>query len=145
MLCWNVEAALAHIAYSQRKMRNQESVNVRYSRRAAELAGSAAVIMAEARNAWPLPTFGPKIVALWHPNPLVPDEGARKAAVARFFRASTRDETRREIITHYGITHVLARAAAARRLEGFLDENARRQALPGGYQLYSLRPNFGQE
>jgi hypothetical protein len=137
----NIQAAEGHMAYSHRKMRAAESSNVRYARRLAELSGPAAVVMADVRTSWPVPTFGPKVLALWHPNPLVPDEDERKAAVARFFRAGTPDDTRLEIIAKYGVTHVLARGAVSRRLEPFLAPRARRRSLPAGYALYALHSN----
>jgi hypothetical protein len=99
--------------------------------------------MADTRSAWPLPTFGPKVLSLWHPNPLVPDEDSRKAAVARFFQSGTPDETRLAILAQYGVTHVLARGAIGRRLEPFLLPRARRRALPAGYVLYTLRSTGG--
>jgi hypothetical protein len=73
----------------------------------------------------------------------VPDDGARKAAVARFFHPSTSDEVRFQIIEQYRVTHVLAKRAAVRRIESFVSRFARRRALPGGYVLYTLRPREG--
>lgn len=139
LVWWNVDATFGNFHYAARRMRGSaESINVRYARRVGQLAGSSAVVIADARSSWPVPTFGPKVLTLWHGNPLVPDEGERKAAVARFFHPSTRDGVRFEIIQRYKVTHVLARRSTARRIESFLSRHARRRSTPGGYFLYTL-------
>jgi hypothetical protein len=138
MAYWNVDTAHQDVAYRQRKLRGGESVNVRYARRVAELAGERAVVLADAVTSWPVPTFGPKVLLLWHPNPLVPDEAARHADVRRFLNGSTPDETRLSILRKYGVTHVLGNRRTLPRVSGFLSGRATRQALPGGYSLYTL-------
>jgi hypothetical protein len=141
LMHWNVEQARAHLAYVQRKMRGAESVNVRYARRVGELAGPKAVVLADARTSWPVPTFGPKVVTLVHGNPLLSDEAKRDADVKRFFRSSSSQRARLEIIERWGVTHVLARRAAAQKISGFLSRYGRGQPLAGGYLLYTVRPD----
>jgi hypothetical protein len=136
---WNVDAAAGSGAYAERRMHAGESINVRYSRRLAELAGAHAVVITDAKSGWPVPTFGPKVLTLWHGNPLVPDEGERNEAVASFFHPAAPPAERQEILERYRVTHVLTRGTNARRVEPFLSSiRARRQALPGGYSLYTL-------
>jgi hypothetical protein len=77
-------------------------------------------------------------VLLWHPNPLVPDEGARNADVRRFLNGSTPDEARLAILRKYGVTHVLGNRRTLPRISGFLAGRATRRSLPGGYSLYTL-------
>lgn len=136
---WNIEAARGRLAYSARRMGNAESSNVRYARRVGQIAGSAGVVLADPLSAWPVPTFGPKVLLLLHGNPLLNDEPERKVAVARFLRSSTTDQARLEIVEQWGVTHVLVRRAAAQRIGTFLSRHGRRQTLPGGYLLYALR------
>lgn len=140
LLWWNVGYASRVVGYGERRMRGAQSINVRYARRVGELA-SGGVVLADKRNSWPVPTFGPKVLVLLHGNPLLLDEAERNAAVSRFFQASTPEDVRLEIIARWGVTHVLARRAAARRIEPFLSRHGRRHALPGGYVLYQLRPS----
>lgn len=138
-LHFNVQAARGHIAYVERRMRSEQSTNVRYARRVGELLDGKGVVLADARNSWPLPTFGPKVLVLLHGNPLLTDEAQRNAAVASFFRPSSPDRVRLEVLERWGVTHVLARRAAAQRIAGFLARYGHRQALPGGYVLYTVR------
>lgn len=65
------------------------------------------VVMAQPMLAWPIPTFGGKVISLFHPNPMVPDQADRKRDVARFFDAETPVTQRRHILHQYGATHVL--------------------------------------
>lgn len=136
---WNLRAAEAHVSAQQGRLRDTESINIRYARRAAELAGPNAVILGDVRSSWPLPTFGPKIIALLHPNPLVRDDDERHGAIAQFVRGAGGDQRRLEILRQYSVTHVLASRATRRRMESFLAPRAEIQPLPGGYVLYRLR------
>lgn len=140
LLWWSVDGALGNIDHAARRRRGAiESVYVRYARSVANIAGTSAVVITDSRSGWPLPTFGPKVLTLLHGNPLVPDEGARNVAVARFFHPSTSDQARFQIIEQYRVTHVLAKRAQVRRIESFVSRFARRRALPGGYVLFTLR------
>ena len=65
------------------------------------------VVMAQPMLAWPIPTFGGKVISLFHPNPMVPDQADRKRDVARFFDAETPVAQRRHILNQYRATHVL--------------------------------------
>lgn len=70
-----------------------------------------AVVMAKPLLAWPVPTFGGKVVSLFHPNPMVPDQAARKRDVARFFDADTTVTDRAMILKRYRVTHILIDSA----------------------------------
>ncbi len=136
---WNLQAAEQHVAAQRKRLRDGESLNIRYARRAAELAGRDAVILADIRSSWPLPAFGPRILALLHPNPLVLDADEREAAVTQFVRGSGGDRHRSELLKRYGVTHVLTNRATRRRLHAFLAPRSEPQSLPGGYSLYRLK------
>jgi hypothetical protein len=137
----NIEAALGRLGYSARRMHGTEvSGNIRYAQRAAELAGPGAVILADAQTSWPVPTFGPKVLLIFHNNPLVTDEGERIVHVAHFMNPDAPDADRRETIAKYGITHVLLKRNQVHRIERFLSQAESRVQLPGGYWLYTLGP-----
>ncbi len=137
---WNVEIASERLAAAQRRMGSaQESGNVRYARAVAELTQGRGVVLADARTSWPIPTFGPKVLVLLHPNPLVPDEPERGAAVGRFFSAATSEADRFAILKQYGVTHVVTRRGRTRGAGEFLSAHADRRALPAGYWLFTLR------
>jgi hypothetical protein len=134
----SIYSAMGRYAAAERRLGGRESRNLAYARRAAEIAGADAVILADARSAWPLPTFGPRIVSLFHPNPLVPDESKRSARVRRFFSPRSNEAERLATIDAYGVTHVLVNRRVERFVADFLRERATRQRLPAGYILYSL-------
>ncbi|HYO96681.1 MAG TPA: hypothetical protein VER33_19350, partial [Polyangiaceae bacterium] len=136
---WNVTAARDRLESSNRRLRGMDSPNIRYSRRIAELAGADSVVLGDAQSSWPVPTFGPKVVVLWHGNPLVLDEAERRARVKQFFHPRTADSTRLEIIRQYGVTHVLVKRRLAARVQRFLARTSTRNALPAGYSLYTLQ------
>lgn len=137
----NIDAALGRLDYSARRMRGAEvSVNVRYAQRVAELAGPNAVILADAQTSWPVPTFGPKVLVIFHNNPLVSDDGERIIHVVHFLNPRTNEADRRESIAKYGVTHLLLKRNQIGRLEGFLSLTESREPLPGGYWLFTLGP-----
>lgn len=139
----NIDAALGRLDYSARRMRGAEiSANVRYAARAAEVAGPGAVILADAQTSWPIPTFGPKVLLIFHNNPLVTDEGERIVHVAHFLNPETNEADRRETIQKYGVTHLLLKRSQLRRVESFLPLTESRVQLPGGYWLYTLGPEL---
>jgi hypothetical protein len=132
----NIELAMWRVpAYA----RGQLSWVLLYTLRVAELAGKDAVIMARSRDGWPLPPFGPKIVALLHPNPLVPDGAARTLDTNTFFWGVTPDPARKALLAKYGVTHVLLGANEAASTQRFLDLAYPQQLLPYGYRLYQVR------
>lgn len=119
-----------------RSMLLRESPTVRFGRRVAELAGPNAVVLADKLTSWSLPTFGTRVVAFHHRNPLVPDALERNAAVARFF-GSASDEKREATLKRYKVTHVIVsgkRGSADR----FLAERGSVKVLPGDSRLYVL-------
>src|SRR5690606_36086544 len=92
-----------------------------YARQLGRYAGEDAVVLGGARDSWPIPTFGPKVVALYHVNPLVPDGVQRTRDVASFFRRSSPPETRDEILHKYSVTHVLVDGRSPRSLRRYLE------------------------
>jgi len=104
----------------------------------AAAAGPNAVVLANPLLSWPLPTFGPKVLVLFHGDPLVPDEDERERAVSLFLGRGT-NEQRAEIIRHYGVTHVLLARESAPALLRFLAEHAVVHSVGTGYRLYTLR------
>lgn len=133
---WN--SARGRFDTASARLRGEDSQFAHIARRAAELSGPHAVILADARNSWPLPTFGPKVLVLLHGNPLVLDEGEREQAVGRFLHARTSDAERLATLAHYGVTHVLLNARQERPLAQFLSSRAKRELLPAGRVLYTL-------
>jgi hypothetical protein len=133
----NAQSALGRFSASVRRLA-AGGPNVRYASAVAEVAGKNAVILADARTSWPLPTFGPKVLLLLHGNPLVKDEPSRGAAVGQFMRRGRgNDRQRREILQRYGVTHVLLTGRQNRTLAGFF-EGVTWRAMPGGHVLYTL-------
>jgi len=49
-------------------------------------------------------------------------------------------DERLQMLTRYGVTHVLLKGAPRGSLARFLDEHATHIALPAGYSLYALNP-----
>lgn len=133
----NVDAARAHLAGAERRLRNGESPHVRQARWIADLTGPNAVVLADAKVSWTLPTFGTKVLLLFHPNPLLRDEGARQEAVGAFLSGATTDAEREETLRHYGVTHVLLNDRQQRRVGAFLSTRAQRKNL-GRLALYTL-------
>ena len=105
--------------------------------------GQYEVVLADLPTAWPVPTFGGKIVAALHPLAFVPDHEQRKEDVARFFRnAATRTE-REEVIAKYAVDYLLVRKTADGNWRALRDEFL----PPGGivhengtFALISLKP-----
>lgn len=111
---------------------------VNYSRQVGKAAGAHGVVLAAARDAWPIPTFGPKVVSLLHMNPLVQDGLQREDDVTTFFNRRTSAEVRDAILAKYSVTHVLMRGNEAKALRAYLDERARGRRVAMGYRLYTL-------
>jgi len=103
----------------------------------AAAAGPNAIVLASALLSWPLPTFGPKVLVLFHDDPLVPDEAERERAVSLFLGRCS-NEQRAEIIRHYGVTHVLLARESNPALLRFLGERATVRSVGTGYRLYTL-------
>jgi hypothetical protein len=135
----NVSMAHARFAKVSPSFTPRESPTVRLGRRVAEITGRDAVVLATPLSSWSLPTFGPKIVALHHTNPMIGDSAARKGDVMKFLAAGTRPDERRRILEHYAVTHVLASAPLSRSLARFLKEHGTEHPLPGRATLYAVR------
>jgi len=118
----------------------RESPVVRNMRNFAEFTGPDAVVLSNALLSWPLPTFGPKVLLLFHDDPLVSDEAERELYVARFLGRAT-DEQRAQILAHYGVTHVLLGRESNPALLRFLANHATVRAVGTGYRLYALDPS----
>jgi hypothetical protein len=66
------------------------------------------VVVSDPLTSWLIPTLtGAKIAALYHDNPLVPDNVSRVEDMISFYDASTSLEKRKLILEKYNATHVL--------------------------------------
>jgi hypothetical protein len=104
--------------------RKAESPFVRYSRAVAERAGPNALVLATPLESWPLPSFGTKVIPLFHENPLVPDEGQRTRDATRFFANSVGAEERDQILQRWHPTHVLVGPRVSPDLQRYLQARA---------------------
>jgi len=118
----------------------RESPVVRNMRAFAVAAGPGAVVLATPLLSWPLPTFGPKVLTLFHEDPLVSDAAQREQAVRRFLSQAGSDADRREILARYGVSHVLLRREAGSPVR-FLAKTSTARMVGTGYRLYTLSPN----
>ncbi|HKO47127.1 MAG TPA: hypothetical protein VJV79_05350 [Polyangiaceae bacterium] len=118
----------------------RESPVIRNMRAFAGAAGPGAVVLSTPAVSWPLPTFGPKVLVLFHQDPLVPDANQRAHWVRRFLAASTSDDERRTILARYGVSHVLLQREAGSVVR-FLAKTSTVRMLGTGYRLYTLSPN----
>ncbi|HEY4105710.1 MAG TPA: hypothetical protein VGM44_17545, partial [Polyangiaceae bacterium] len=134
----NVWVAYEDSLYNRRIATRAPSTILVGARAVADAAGPHAVVLADTHLSWALPTFGPKVLVLRHPNTLVPDEPDRDLAVGIFLSSSGADDLRRRIIAEYGVTHVLLNRHPGGTLARFLRESATFRALPSGYKLYTL-------
>lgn len=132
----NVPRAKARVARVEYR---RLSPFLNYARQVGRYAGEDAVVLGGARDSWPIPTFGPKVVALYHVNPLVPDGVQRTRDVASFFRRSSPPETRDEILHKYSVTHVLVDGRSPRSLRRYLEARGTSRRLAAGYRLYTLK------
>jgi hypothetical protein len=136
----NVRRTLKEWNYFAYYARHGESPLVKYSRRVGELAGPNAVILGDTLSTWPIPTFGPKVVAIHHENPFVPDEEQRALDVERFFKSASTDGERLALIHQYEVSHVIVKGEPRGTARHFLFGHAHRDFLPGGYSLFTLKP-----
>lgn len=130
---------VARAQQSGARFRRPESNLIRNMRGVAEAAGPGAVVLANPLLSWPLPTFGPKVLPLFHKDPLVADAVQRDIAVKRFLSPRLKDEERTEILARYHVSHVLLdreRGPVVR----FLDKVSTVRIVRGGYRLYTLLP-----
>ena len=113
---------------------------VRVGRRVGQIAHTTGVVLGDPLPCWSLPTFGPRIVALHHSNPLVPDTDERTQQVRRFFAPGTPNREREAILRRYSVTHVLFTARQGGSAERFVEKRAEAFDLPAGLTLYALNP-----
>jgi len=132
----NVQAAERRFA----EFRGGTSHTVRLSRRIGQIAGPDAVILGDAQTCWSVPTFGPRVVAPHHSNPLVPDTDERRLAVRRFYTYGMSDAERTRMIERYHVTHVLFTGRQAGPAERFSEQRGTAYEVPYGGRLYALRP-----
>jgi len=116
------------------------SPTVRIGRRVGQIARTSGVVLGDPLPSWSLPTFGPRIVALHHSNPLVPDTAERAQQVRRFFAPGTSNREREAILGRYQVTHVLFTARQGGSAERFVERRGEAFSLPGGLTLYALTP-----
>jgi hypothetical protein len=131
---------LAREQLSNRKFYSRpESPVISNARAFAAAAGPHSVVLANALLSWPLPSFGPKVLLVFHEDPLIPDEAEREDAVKRFLGGHASDDERRAILARYGVSHVLLGREAGPVLR-FLARVATVQGVGTGYHLYTLEP-----
>jgi hypothetical protein len=66
------------------------------------------IVMTDPLTAWLLPALtGAKIIALYHDNPLVPDNEQRVHDAITFYAVNTPLEARKALLEKYNATHVL--------------------------------------
>jgi len=116
----------------------KQSPYVALARGVAHATGDHAVVLTESVTGWPIPAFGPKVVSIYHGNPLVLDSAAREAAVRRFFHANISEVERTSILERYQVTHVLTRYTAHGALGQFLTRRNAVRIEVQGYSLYAL-------
>jgi len=117
----------------------RESPVIRNMRAFAAAAGPGAVVLANPVLSWPLPTFGPKVLVLFHDDPLVPDAVQREYWVKRFMGPGGSEEERRTILARYGVSHVLLQRDAGPAVR-FLAKTSTVRMVGTGYRLYTLSP-----
>lgn len=120
LLAWNVglavlETAGLHLGPRLELSRHETDADgiASLMRRLGRRLPGDAVVMANPRISWPMPSFFGKVVALHHPNPMVADQVRRLADVAAFFAAATPAAERTDILRRYGVSHVVYRPREA--------------------------------
>jgi hypothetical protein len=132
---------LAQALFDQPRFRNRrESPVIQNMRRFAAATGPGAVVLASPILSWPLPTFGPKVLVLFHEDPLVRDRAQREYWVKRFLGPAASDDERSQILARYGVSHVLLQRETG-SLGRFLARTSAVRMLDAGYRLYTLSPN----
>jgi hypothetical protein len=132
---------LARALFQEPRFRDRrESPVIQNMRRFAAAAGPDAVVLASPVLSWPLPTFGPKVLVLFHEDPLVSDRAQREHWVKRFLGPAASDQERSQILARYGVTHVLLQRETG-SLGRFLARTSTVQMLAAGYRLYTLSPD----
>jgi len=142
LLVFSTHAVLqARALFEDARFRERrESPVIRNMRNFAAAAGPDAVVLATPLLSWPLPTFGPKVLVLFHQDPLVSDAIQRQYWVRRFLAPSTPDDVRRTILARYGVSHVLLQRDTG-TLSRFLATTSTVRMLGSGYRLYTISPN----
>lgn len=120
--------------------RREKSPIVSYASKAAKLAGPSAIVFGSPKAIWPVAAFGSKVVALFHPNPLVRDHRQRRRDVKKFFSRKPSDSAKQALLKKYGATHVLVSSRQRNLLPGFLRGGKKFTKLAMGYRLYRLDP-----
>jgi hypothetical protein len=131
---------LAQALFEQPRFRDRrESPVIQNMRRFAAATGPGAVVLASPVLSWPLPTFGPKVLVLFHEDPLVRDRAQREYWVKRFLGPGASDDERSQILARYGVSHVLLQRETG-SLGRFLARTSTVRMLDAGYRLYTLAP-----
>ena len=128
---------VARALFEGPRARGSESPVIRNMRAFAEAAGPGAVVLATPLLSWPLPTFGPKVLVLYHEDPLVPDAAQREYSVKRFLGSAASDDERQAILARYGVSHVLLQREAG-SLARFLAKTSTVRMLGAGYRLFTI-------
>ncbi|HEY0463109.1 MAG TPA: hypothetical protein VGC79_02820, partial [Polyangiaceae bacterium] len=139
LFCGHSVLQASALLQGPRARARRDSPIIQNMRSIAESAGPQAVVLTTPLLSWPLPTFGPKVLVLFHQDPLVPDENQREYAVKRFFGPAASDQERRMILARYGVSHVLLQRQTT-WLNRFLAKTSTVRMLGSGFHLYTLSP-----
>jgi hypothetical protein len=132
----NVSVALARFEKADSE---EESSILRYARQIGEIAGVQGVVFGPPENSWPIPTFGPRVVTLEHPNPFVTDTNKRLRDVERFYHPKTTDQQRSSILARYDTTHVLIDDSwGVEAAERFLKKRGKVYELQNIWEIYQF-------
>jgi hypothetical protein len=108
-----------------------------------EYVGQYDVVLTDLGTAFPVPTFGGKIVASSHPLYWIDDHGQRRRAVSRFFQGATPLRVRRRIIARYDAKFVLLDSRRVKLTQSATDDLFHLGTLVyegKGMQLLALHP-----
>ena len=97
------------------------------------------VVLATPEVGWPLPTTRGKVVAVFHENPMLPDQRDRYLAALTFFERPMSERDRADMLVKYDVSHVLLKGDPVEAdLQEWIDAHALRIAVVGDYRMYWL-------
>ncbi len=99
------------------------------------------VVLTTAALGWPLPTVKGKVVSIYHENPLLLDQVTRYQATGDFFYRPIGEDQRAEIVTRYGVSHVLLSEGDANlnpNVSEWLSRFSKPVSTVGNYRMYEL-------
>ncbi len=99
------------------------------------------VVLARHLLAWPIPTFGGKVISLYHNNPMVPDAKNRARDVDRFFDPNAPSEVRTGILRKYDVAFALIDVTdTPPEVLDYLSSVAVLRNQLGDLQMFQFRP-----